>query len=132
MASGLIALVTFGLEASRSLYYALESLHSNQRYIRELKEEVKALDGVLSSLNTAVADETADLEPLKLPLLRCGNACREFEAIIVKPTARSAGSRPSMRDWARTKYMGDDIAGFKNMLAGYKSTITIALCDATL
>jgi len=28
--------------------------------------------------------------------------------------------------------MGDDIAGFKNMLAGYKSTISIALGDANL
>lgn len=28
--------------------------------------------------------------------------------------------------------MGDDIVGFKNMLAGYKSTVIIALGDANL
>jgi hypothetical protein len=73
-----------------------------------------------------------DLKGLNLPLFRCGKACREFEAAITKCIAHSGGPRTSFRDWAKLKYMGDNVAAFKQMLAGYKSTISIALADANL
>ena len=38
----------------------------------------------------------------------------------------------SFRDWAKFRYIGDDIVGFKNMLAGYKSTFTITLSDVNM
>lgn len=132
IASGLLALATFALQSSKSLYQAVESFQSNGRTIRELREELEALDGVLQSLYQAAAKSNSDLTGLKLPLFRCGKACRDFEAMIIKCTAHSGGSRTSFRDWAKLKYMGDDIIGFKNMLAGYKSTISIALGDANL
>jgi hypothetical protein len=132
VASGLLTLVTFGLKASTSLYQTIKGYNSHQRNVRELREELEALTSVLGSLSQAVADAEADFVALKIPLLRCGNACRDFEAIIVKCAGHSGGPHTSFRDWARLKYMGDDVTGFKNMLAGYKSTITIALCNANL
>ena len=132
IASGLLALATFAFKSSVSLYQAVESFQNNQRIIRELKEELEALNGVLQSLQEAAANNCADLKGLNLPLFRCGKACKDLEAVIVKCTAHSGGSRTSFRDWAKLKYMGDDIVGFKNMLAGYKLTISIALGDANL
>ena len=132
LASGLIALATFALQSSRSLYQAVESFKSNRKSIRELREELEALDGILRSLNDAVATSGADLTGLKLPLIRCGKTCKDFEAVIVKCTAHSGGPRTSFRDWAKLMYMGNDVVGFKNMLAGYKSTISIALGNANL
>lgn len=132
VASGVVALATFAFHSSVSLYQAVESFQTNSRVIRELKEELEALDGVLRSLQLAAVDNSADLTGLNLPLFRCGKTCREFETVIIKCTAHSGGSRTSFRDWAKLKYMGNDIAGFKNMLAGYKSTISIALADANL
>ncbi|KAH8751160.1 hypothetical protein BGZ57DRAFT_775119, partial [Hyaloscypha finlandica] len=41
-------------------------------------------------------------------------------------------NRTSFRDWAKLRYMGDNIDGFRQLLAGYKSTIIIALTDANL
>jgi hypothetical protein len=73
-----------------------------------------------------------DLSALELPLLRCGNACKEFEQEIIKCSSRSGGSRTSFRDWAKLRYMGDNIDGFRQLLAGYKSTINIALADTNL
>ena len=88
---------------------------------------------VLSSLTETVdANTEVDLSALNLPLLRCGNACKEFEQEIMKCSSRSGGNRTSFRDWAKLKYMGDDIDGFRQLLAGYKSTIIIALTDANL
>ena len=132
IASGLLTLAAFAFQSSISLYQAVESFQSNQRIIRGLKEELEALNVVLESLNQVAASNSADLTGLNLPLLSCGKACKDFEAVIVKCTMHSGGSRTSFRDWAKLKYMGGDIAGFKNMLAGYKSTISIALGDATL
>jgi hypothetical protein len=132
IASGLVALATFALTSSISLYQAVDSFQSNKRIIRELKEELEALDGVLKSLQQAAVDNGTDLTSLNLPLFRCGKACKEFEAVMIKCTAHSGGSRTSFRDWAKLTYMGGDIAGFKSMLGGYKSTISIALGDANL
>jgi hypothetical protein len=131
-ASGLLALSVFAFQSSIQLYQLVDSFRNNQRAVRELREELEALHGVLRSLQETAANTDADLTALKLPLLRCGKACKDFEAVIVRCTAHSGGSRTSFRDWAKLKYMGDDIVGFKNMLAGYKSTISIALGDANM
>jgi hypothetical protein len=132
VASGVLTLAMFGLKASTSLYQTIKSYNSHHRSVRELREELEALTAVLGSLNQAVADADADFVALRIPLFRCGNACKDFKAIIVKCAGRTDDSRTSFRDWARLKYMGDDITGFKNMLGGYKATIMIALCNANL
>jgi HPt (histidine-containing phosphotransfer) domain-containing protein len=132
LASGVLTLVTFGLKASTSLYQTIKGYNSHQRDVRDLREEVESLTMVLKSLNEAAEEAEVDFTTLKLPLCRCGNACKEFEAIIIKCAGDPSGSRTSFRGWAKLKYMGDDIAGFKNMIAGYRSIITIALCDANL
>ena len=132
IASGLLTLATFAFQSSVSLYKAIDSYKSNHRIIRELKEELEALNRVLSSLRQTAAKDGADLTALKLPLFGCGKACEDFEGLINKLTAHSGGSRTSFRDWAKLKYMGDDVVGFKHMLAGYKSTINIALGDVNL
>ena len=132
IASGVLTLATFAFKSSVSLYQAIESFKSNQRTIRELKEELEALNRVLASLRQTAANSNADLAALNLPVFRCGKACEDFEGVIVKCAAHSDRSRPSFRDWAKLRYMGDDIAGFKNMLAGYKSTINIALGDINM
>jgi hypothetical protein len=133
LASGLLTLTAFAFQSSVTLYNTIQSFQSHPTRVRELEKELKALSGVLSSLNDTVGATTdVDLSILELPLLRCGNACKEFEQELLKCSSRSAGGRTSFRDWAKLMYMGDNIDGFKQLLAGYKATITIALNDASL
>lgn len=133
LASGLLALTTFACQSSITLYKTVQSFQFHPKRVRDLKEELEALSGVLGSLTETVSATTdVDLSALDLPLLRCGNACKEFEQEIMKCSSRSGGSRTSFRDWAKLRYMGDDIDGFRQLLAGYKSTINIALTDANL
>ena len=133
LTSGLVALVTFALQSGLVLYKTVDSYRSHPRTVRELREELEALNAVLQSLLETVAnDAEIDLPALKLPLVRCGKACKEFEEKIAKSTLRSNGPKTSFRDWAKLTYMGDGITEFRNMLAGYKSTINIALADANL
>jgi hypothetical protein len=131
-ASGILTLVVFAAQSSQLLYQAVSSFRSNQRTIRELKEELEALNEVLQSLHSTATDTDVDVTALELPLLRCGKACRDFEVVIAKCTSHSGGPRTSFRDWAKLKYMGEDVVGFKNMISQYKSTIIIALGAANL
>ena len=133
LASGLLALATFAFHSSITLYNTIQSFQSHPKRVRDLTEELEALSGVLSALNETVSATTdVDLSILDLPLLRCGNACKEFGQELLKCLTRSAGNRTSFRDWAKLKYMGDDVDGFRRLLAGYKLTISIALTDANL
>ncbi|KAL5374889.1 hypothetical protein PMIN06_012165 [Paraphaeosphaeria minitans] len=74
----------------------------------------------------------AHLSALELPLRRCGNACGEFLQELQSCCQRSGNDRQSFRDWAKLRYMGDNIEDFKDSLAAYKSTIIIALTDIQL
>ncbi|KEF54294.1 uncharacterized protein A1O9_09460 [Exophiala aquamarina CBS 119918] len=106
---------------------------SHPKRVRDLTDELEALSGVLGPLSeTLKSSPDIDLSSLDLPLLRCGNACKEFQDELLKCSSRSDNSRVSFRDWAKLRYMGDDIDSFRRLLAGYKLTITIALTDATL
>ena len=133
VASGLVALGTFALDSSIKLYEIVNSFQSHQQRVRDLAEETTSLSTVLASLlETIQATSGVDFAALEVPLRRCGRACDEFRLEIQKFSSRSAGSRTSFRDWARLRYMGDDIDGFRRLLASYKMTITIALTNANL
>jgi hypothetical protein len=133
LASGLLTLATFAFHSSITLYNTVQSFQSHPKRVRDLIEELEALSGVLGPLTETISATTdADLSALDLPLLRCGNSCKEFELEITKCSSRSGGSRTSFRDWAKLRYMGEDIDGFRRLLAGYKLTINIALTDANL
>lgn len=133
VASGIAGLGTVALQSSVALYQTINSYQSHQQRVRDLAEEAGALSGVLESLIATVGSASdLDFSALEIPLKRCGKACDEFKEEIQKCSARSGGSRASFRDWARLKYMGDDVDGFRRLLASYKMTITVALTDATL
>jgi hypothetical protein len=98
-----------------------------------LLEELEALTAALKSLTETIAsDNDTTFAALELPLRRCDRACKDFEQELLKCLAHSGRTRTSFRDWARLMYMGDNIDGFKQLLAGYKSTVIIALTDANL
>ncbi|KAI9684821.1 MAG: hypothetical protein M1829_000196 [Trizodia sp. TS-e1964] len=133
LASGVLTLATFAFQSSVALINTVQSFHNHPIRVRDLKGELEALSVVLSSLAETIASTTdVDFSVLKLPLQRCGSACKEFEREIVKCSSRSTDSRTSFRDWAKLRYMGGDIDYFRQLLSGYKSTIVVALTDANL
>lgn len=130
LASGLLALVIFAHKSCLTLHTTLQSFKNHPKRVRDLLDELETLIGVLESLtDTVKSDAGGNLSVLDLPLQRCGNACNEFLQELQKCCSRSGGDKKSFRDWAKLKYMGDDINDFQDSLAAYKSTITIALID---
>lgn len=133
LTSGLLTLAIFAFQSSITLTETIQSFQSHPKRVRDLTDELEALSGVLGPLSETIrASPDPRLSSLDIPLLRCGHACEEFQAELLKCSSRSGNSRTSFRDWAKLRYMGGDIDSFRRHLAGYKLTITIALTDATL
>ncbi|KAL4885941.1 hypothetical protein BJY04DRAFT_179572 [Aspergillus karnatakaensis] len=131
-ASAITTFVVLALDATNRLYKTVKSLQSREKLIRELREELQDLSEVLRTLQVLTGDTDIDLTALERPLERCTGACTEFNALVIHCTKHSSAERYSKRDWLKIQYMGEDISGFKNMLGGYKSTITIALAYVNL
>lgn len=131
--SALLKQLSFALQSGIKLYETIESTQSQSHSALSLLEELDDLNGILSSF-TEVIGVSADVEfyALRLPLQRCGNACTEFEKEVLKCLSRSGGNSTNFPDWANLRYMGDNILGFRQLLARYKSTINIARIDASL
>jgi hypothetical protein len=133
LASGLLTLATFAFQSSITLYNTIKSFQNRPEHVRSLATELEALQGALHTLNDTLSTTTdIDIAALNLPLLRCGKACEELGEELEKCSSQLGSGRTSFRDWANFRYMGDGIDDFRQLLAGYKSTIIIALTDANL
>jgi hypothetical protein len=131
--SGLLKQLSFALQSGIKLYKTVQSFQTQSQSALSLLEELDDLNGILSSFTEAIGASTdVELSALRLPLLRCGNACTEFEEEVLKCLSRSGGNPTNFQNWANLRYMGDDIYGFRQLLARYKSTINIARIDANL
>ncbi|KAJ5503362.1 hypothetical protein N7463_006236 [Penicillium fimorum] len=101
--------------------------------LADLLAELEALSTVLAPLVDLVkSNSSVDLSCLELPLLRCGNVCQEFQQEVLKCASRSNSSGTSFRDWARLRYIGNNIDDSRGLLAGYKAAVNIAFSDANL
>lgn len=133
VASALIAIVTATIQSSKVLYDTIQSFKNNQRIVRQLMDELLALNEVLLSLDTLVqSKDDPALGPLRTPLNQCRKACDDFNSLMIECSKHSGRPRTSFRDWLKVRYMDGDIVCFTSMLAGYKSTIAIALGNANL
>lgn len=132
IASGVLALSIFAFKSSDSLFQIVQSFQSSKRGAFELREELEALKEAIGSLQDLAFENEARLEVLRLPLLRCGNACIGFEQVITECTRHYHEPKTNFRDWGNLQYMGSDISGFKSMLASYKATFSIAVSDVNL
>jgi hypothetical protein len=133
LGSGLLALTTFSYQRSVALYETIKGFSSHHKRVSDLLQELEALSNVLGILADLFrSKEDVDLSLLELPLLRCGNACQDFEQEILSSSSRSGDSRTGVRDWAELRYMGEDIDAFREMLSAYKLTISIALTNENM
>ena len=134
MAADPFSITTFALTASYKLVTTIRDYKGHDKRARGLKNEVQDLVAVLQTLLDTIADyPDLDFSSLAIPLDQCGKTCDEYQKLILRVTAHSSdSSRSSIRDWVTAKYLGGDIDNFKEMLAGYRSTINIALANINM
>lgn len=128
ISSGLAGLLALALESSRTLFSTVQSLRNREKAIRGLREALRDLEEVLKILQDSISTSPfLNSGIIERPLDRCCKACTDFNKLIMQCSEHSTDNHSSIRDWAKLRYMGEDVTGFQNMLSGYKSTITIAL-----
>jgi len=132
VAAGIVGLTAFAIQSSKVLYDTIESIKNNSRSVRELKEELNSLSGVLHSLEETLAVAEIDFSALQTPLRRCGRLCEEFSVLIKKCSQHGDPGKFSIRDFIAITYKGRDITELRSLIAAYKSTIAIALADANM
>lgn len=133
IASGLAGLVSLALQSSTMLFNTVQSLRNREKSIRDLRDALQDLDEVLNILRESISTAPFLNSGInERPLGRCCKACNDFNALIINCSEHSTDNRFSIRDWAKLRYMGEDVVGFQTMISGYKSTITIALAYANM
>lgn len=125
--SGIVSLISLAVGSCTTLNRNLKSFQSKERPVRELLGEAQDLELVLRTLQDSIGNMATSMEFLMQPVNRCSNACKDFNTLITESTERSTDKQVSSKEWLKLRYLGEDIVGFKNMLAGYKATIIIAL-----
>jgi hypothetical protein len=124
--------IGFALEGTNLLYQTIQEFRNSTKTIQSIVGELEVLSEVLKSLQTVVDSPDTDFSALKLPLQRCGAACRDFQGLIFTIAPKSDEGRQKFRGWFKLKYLGEDIKSFKETLGVYRSIVCIAIGDANL
>jgi hypothetical protein len=131
--SAVVGLIAVSCQASKALRETIHSYKNHTKNVRDLKNELEALEETLQLLDATLPGlDVADFAALESPLRRCGCACEEFKQILERCTGRGDDDKSKFRGWLKIRWMGSDINGFKDTLAGYKSTIAIAIAGINL
>ena len=131
--SAVVGLIAVSCQASKALRETIHSYKNHTKTVRDLKHELEALEQTLQLLGATLLNlDGVDFAALEFPLRRCGCACEEFRQILEKCTRRNNDDKSTFRGWLKIRWMGSDINGFKDTLAGYKSTIAIAIAGVNL
>ena len=127
--ASLLAIITAALQSAKALHDTIKRFKDRDKTLRRLQEELKDLIDILNLLSQAANTEQSVLTLLRGPVERCSQVCHEFERSMA---VFGEKSRPGIRDWTKMEFMRGDIHAFMDALAGYKSTISVALGTITM
>jgi hypothetical protein len=127
--ASLMAVVTAAIQSTQSLCETIKRLKDRHITLRRLQNELQDLTKVLGLLAQETSAETSIFELLRGPIDRCSQVCGEFKQSM---EAFSQNPKTGTRDWTRMKFMRGDINDFTDVVAGYKSTISIGVCTITM
>ncbi|KAJ5194895.1 uncharacterized protein N7498_008333 [Penicillium cinerascens] len=127
--ASVLAVIAAAIQSTQSLYETVKCFRDRDRTLHRLQNELEDLAKILGSLTEVTSAETSMFELLQSPIGRCGQVCGEFKQSL---EAFSQNSKMGVRDWTKMEFMRGDIDDFINVVAGYKSTISIGLCAITM
>lgn len=128
LASGLLTLIIFAYNTSKSLYEAVSSFQSQRKTIKDVLADLDSLVTMLEKINEQAqrSQEVERLEPLREPLNYCATTCHEMHEMLDACTTHSKEGRDSVRDWLNMRYHEKSFEDMKKRLASFKSTLSIA------
>ena len=128
LASGLLTLVVFAFDASKSLYEAISGFKSRRQTIKDVQADLEALITVLATIRERAqhTQEVMKLELLQRPLECCATTCQEMREMLDACMSHSKDGQASVRDWLKMQYREKSFDDMKNRLSSYKTTLVIA------
>ncbi|KAJ4383784.1 hypothetical protein N0V86_000627 [Didymella sp. IMI 355093] len=128
LASGLLTLVVFTFDASKSLYEAVSSFKSQRQTIKDVLADLDALATVLATIREQAQHpaKAAKLELLRQPLECCAITCKEMREMLNVCSAHSGDRQSSVRDWLKMRYREKSFDDIKKRLSSYKTTLVVA------
>ncbi|KAH8689924.1 hypothetical protein BGW36DRAFT_307388 [Talaromyces proteolyticus] len=127
--AGVLAVTTAAVQATKSLYETVKRFRDRDKTLRRLQNELEDLVNILTSLTEIIYSEASMLALLRDPIDRCSQVCREFEESM---KCFSGKSKTGFRDWTKLEFRRGDINEFIDIIAGYKSTISIGVGTITM
>jgi len=128
LASGLLTLIIFAYDTSKSLYEAISSFKSQRKTIKDVLADLDSLVTVVEKIREQAqsSEEIEKLESLREPLNCCATTCHEMHEMLDACTKHSQDGRASVRDWLNMQYHEKSFEDMKKRLASFKSTLSIA------
>jgi hypothetical protein len=127
--ASVLAVITAAVQSTRSLCETIKRFKDRNKTLRRLQDELEDLGKILDSLIHVINAEASILALLQGPIDRCSQVCREFEQSM---QVFNKKSNTGFRDWTKMEFMRGDINEFIDVIAGYKSTISIGLGTITM
>jgi hypothetical protein len=113
----------------KALHETVKRYKGRDKTLGRLQGGLQDLVTILNSLQAVANGEALILTLLNGPVDRCAQVCREFEDAM---KIFSGKSKTGLKDWSKMEFMRGDINEFIDVLADYKSTITIGLGTITM
>jgi hypothetical protein len=124
-----LAIITASIKSAKSLCATVSRYKDQDKTLERLEGELESLTSVLGSLEAAVGSDPSIWGLLRKPVDRCKQTCREFEDAMERFGRKS---KSGIKVWAKMEFMRDNIKGFVDTLATYKSTIMVGLGIITM
>lgn len=128
LTSGLLTVIAFAFNASRSVYETLSSFNSRRDAVRAIQADLGSLVAVLSSIRDQAQNSSnvEKFEPLRQPAYSCATICEELREMLDLCMAHSTDEHSSVRDWLKMQYHEKSFDDMKKRLASYKAILSIA------
>ena len=127
--ASVLAVITAAVQSTKSLCETVKRFKDRNKTLRRLQDELEDLTRIFDSLIHVINAEASILALLKGPIDRCSQVCREFEQSMQVFNKKST---TGFRDWTKMGFMRGDINEFIDVIAGYKSTISVGLGTITM
>jgi Fungal N-terminal domain of STAND proteins len=124
-----LTVITATITSVSALHEAVKRYKSRDKTLVRLQGGLLDLVTILNSLQATADSETPVWTLLKDPVDRCAQVCQDFEEALKKFSGKS---KTGLKDWTKMEFMRGDIREFIDILADYKSTISIGLGIITM
>jgi len=127
--ASVLTIITAAIVSAKTLHETVGRYKGRDKTLGRLQDGLTDLITILKSLEEVAHNEAPVLALLKGPIGRCAQVSADFEDAM---KTFSGKSKTGLIDWAKMEFMRGNINEFIDILADYKSTITVGLGTITL